>query len=114
MRRCELIDVATGKRYVRREWSGAAPNRSNVRRVTSWRPPRLMRSQHRGMRTVTVTASLGSVGPLIVVLGALGLFYVLHTYADYIDALLLAMVCLAAVFLGACTSGLNAHPPRRS
>ena len=55
------------------------------------------------------------IGLLTVALGALGLFSVLYTYADHIEALLLAMVCLAAIFLGACTISLRvpARVPRR-
>jgi hypothetical protein len=113
MHRCELIDVATGKRYVRQGRSRATPRRPNVHPATSWRQRRLIRSHHQGVRTIAVTAKPDWIGPLIAFFGALGLFSVLYTYADHIDALLLAMVCLATIFVGTCTTSLREPPPRR-
>jgi hypothetical protein len=113
MHRCELIDVATGKRYVRQDRRRATPRRPSLRRATSWRQRRLIRSYHQGVRAVVMTARPGCIGPLLAFCGALGLFYVLYTYADHIDAVLLAMVCLATIVVGACTTGLREPPPRR-
>jgi hypothetical protein len=112
MHRCELIDVATGKRYVRQDRRHATTRRPSLRRATSWRQGRLIQSHHHSVRTIAATAEPGQIRPLMAFGGALGLFYVLYTYADHIDALLLAMVCLATIFLGVCAPRLR-EPPRR-
>ena len=78
MHRCELIDVATGKHYVREDRRHATPRRSSLLRATTWRQRRPMRSYHRSKRAIAMTAGPSCIGPLLAFCGALGLFYVLY------------------------------------
>ena len=113
MYRCELIDVATGKHYVREDRHRVTSRRPSLPRATSGRQRCLIRSYHQRARAIAMTAKPACVGPLLAFCGALGLFSVLYMSADHMDAMLLAMVCLATIVVGACTTGLREPPPRR-
>ncbi len=112
MVRCELVDVSTGKRYVRRDESHSCQRRANLGRCIR-QQRRITGARDRGPRS---RGPAKLTGPLLLLLGAIGLLMILHAHADHMDAVLLAVTCLAAIFIGACTMRLrSAFPaPRRS
>ncbi len=107
MARRELIDVGTGRHYVETA-NGARRLRSVVRRDLHRRSQSVARPRRAS------PANLARVGLLMLCGGAVGLFGVLYTHAEHLEALLVCITCLGAMILGACTIGLRTmEPPLR-
>ncbi len=104
MARRELIDVATGRRYIETATRGTRRPHSVAGRETRQRLPARSHPDS--------SAQVGRIGLLLLCSGAFGLFCVLYTHAEHLEALLVCITCLGAMLLGVCTMGLRSLEPR--
>ncbi len=108
MVRRELTDVGTGRRYIETVPDHSPRLRSVIRCERTARPAR--RTPPRRNESIR----LGTMGLLLLGSGAVGLFWILYTQAEHLEALLVCITCLGAMMLGVCTLGNRSmEPPLR-